>query len=354
MSRRPGDLAARLSERFTACLPARWRARAARARAPYRLVIDEAGEQAVLERDGRRLHETDLERLPGDAALQGLLRPHRHPLVLTLPAGMVLRRRLMLPRAARENLRQVVAYELDRITPFKADQLCFDVREAGEAESDELLPVEVALVPRKRVQPWLDALSRARIPLDRMAPADAPDFDLLPPEQRARPDPRRLALAAAPWLVVAVLAGVALWLPLHQAGRQLETLRTEEAALRRQATKVLDLRQALDGELADLELAREHWQSVPPPLEVLALLTRLLPDDTWLQQLEVKGTRLTIRGLSNQASALIGLLEKSPAFEEPRFISPVTRQRGRELFHLQATIHLPLVDALAASAESNP
>ena len=353
MNRRLGDFAARLGERFTACLPARWRARAARARAPYRLVIDAAG-RAVLERDGRRLHETDLEQLAGDATLQGILRPHRHPLVLVLPAGMVLRRRLVLPRAARENLRQVVVYELDRITPFTSDQLCFDVRQAGEADSEELLPVEVALVPRKRIQPWLDALARARIPLDRMAPADDSGFDLLPPERRARPDPKRLALAGLPWLVAAGLAGAALWLPLHQSARQLDELRAEERALRRQAAKVLELRQALDGELAALKQAREHWQSVPPPLEVLALLTRLLPDDTWLQQLEIKGTRLTIRGLSNQASALIGLLEKSPAFEEPKFLSPVTRQRGRELFHLQATIHLPLADALAASAGGNP
>jgi len=66
-----------------------------------------------------------------------------------------------------------------------------------------------------------------------------------------------------------------------------------------------------------------------------------LPDDTYLQQLEIKGKRMVIRGLSGQASALIGLLEQSPLFQGPRFLSPVTRQRDKELFHLEAVIGIP-------------
>ena len=49
-------------------------------------------------------------------------------LALCLPAGAGLRRTLALPLAARDNLAQVVGFEIDRQTPFRAVQVSMDVR----------------------------------------------------------------------------------------------------------------------------------------------------------------------------------------------------------------------------------
>jgi hypothetical protein len=57
--------------------------------------------------------------------------------------------------------------------------------------------------------------------------------------------------------------------------------------------------------------------------------------------METKGTELIINGTSGQASSLIGLLQKAPGFDDPHFLSPVTQQRGKELFNLSATINMP-------------
>src|SRR5690606_8485735 len=48
------------------------------------------------------------------------------PRWLLLPAGLGLRRRLALPAAAAERLRDVVGYEIERQTPFAADAVAFD------------------------------------------------------------------------------------------------------------------------------------------------------------------------------------------------------------------------------------
>jgi general secretion pathway protein L len=46
--------------------------------------------------------------------------------VIALPPGQVLRKRLSLPAAVEQDLRQALTYDLDRHTPFKPDELYFD------------------------------------------------------------------------------------------------------------------------------------------------------------------------------------------------------------------------------------
>ncbi len=350
---------ARFRQQLLDCLPRDWRNRIGARSAPYVLKIQEDGNAAVLVRDGRQLHLVKLNTLALDSTLVALLRPHRYPLVLELPPEWVLMRRVALPAAAKENLRQVIGFEIDRITPFQADQVYFDnERDADRQLGSDQVGVKVWLVPRNRVQPWLEALRKAGLPVDRMAPQQVSvSLNLLPAELRPRPDLRQLAFKTAPVLLLLALLAAVLILPLWQARTLVIDLQQEENRLRRQAGSVIELRKALENKLEELKKVRDYWRSVPPPLEVLQVLTHLLPDDTYLQQLDIRGDKLTIRGLSGQASALIGLLEASPAFVDPHFLSPVTQQRGKELFHIGATITLPFpyealnVQARDAAAE---
>ena len=48
--------------------------------------------------------------------------------ILLVPNAGVLRRNLQLPAAAIDNLSSVVGFELDRQTPFRADQVRYDAR----------------------------------------------------------------------------------------------------------------------------------------------------------------------------------------------------------------------------------
>jgi len=327
----------RFRQQLLDCLPQNWRNRIGAESAPYVLQVHADGGSATLLRDGRRLHLVKLDALPLDSTLVALLKQHRYPLVLELPSEWVLMRRLTLPAAAKENLQQVIGFEIDRITPFQADQVYFDHEWDTERRSgSDQVDIKVWLVPRNRVQPWLDALRKAGLPVDRMVPPRASvSLNLLPAELRARPDLRQLAFKVVPALVLVLLLAAVLVLPLWQAREVVIGLQQEEGRLREQAGSVMELRQELARKLEQLAKIRDYWKSVPPPLEVLQVLTHLLPDDTYLQQLDIRGDKLTIRGLSGQASALIGLLESSPAFVDPHFLSPVTQQRGKELFHIE-------------------
>ena len=50
------------------------------------------------------------------------------PRWMLLPAGSALQRRLLLPAAAADRLRDVIGFEIDRQTPFSADSVRFDTR----------------------------------------------------------------------------------------------------------------------------------------------------------------------------------------------------------------------------------
>ena len=62
-------------------------------------------------------------------------------------------------------------------------------------------------------------------------------------------------------------------------------------------------------------------------------MTKLLPDDTWLTQLEVKSTpkgkephrEILLRGESANAGRLVSLLEESKLFEQAAPRSPTTK-----------------------------
>ncbi|HLP66341.1 MAG TPA: PilN domain-containing protein [Rhizobium sp.] len=62
----------------------------------------------------------------------------------------------------------------------------------------------------------------------------------------------------------------------------------------------------------------------------IADLTHVLPDGTFLTDIEIAGAAVNIAGYSNSASALIGLLQDSGRFSNVRFSSSVTRAVGFE------------------------
>ncbi|NLB59405.1 MAG: hypothetical protein GX805_13255, partial [Gammaproteobacteria bacterium] len=131
-----------------------------------------ASMRALLARDGRRLllrhaagelrvalersgQARELVRLPWQAdgaaedPLQGMLPPALAalPRWLVLPADAALRRPMLVPAAAGDRLREVLGFEIDRHTPFTADEVRHDARVTGRRD-DGQLEVELVVLPR--------------------------------------------------------------------------------------------------------------------------------------------------------------------------------------------------------------
>ena len=326
------------------CLPSAIRQRVAPIVAPYVLSVDE--QDARLQRDTadqqQDLGQLDLGASPANMSVHSMLANREAPLVLRVPDSWILRKSTALPAAAKENLRQVIGFEMDRLTPFSSDQVYYDYRLGTGAPDSETLSVEVGVLPRARIKPWMDQLGSAGVRVDAIK-ADSlwPEADLLPVELRNKIEVRDVLVNALPVLLLLLLAAVAMALPLWQKHEIASSLQTQEQTLRKEAELAVNTRAQLNNERKQLQQLQQAWMSYVPTVDVIKVLTDLLPDDTSLQQLELKGDVLTVRGSSSQASSLLALLEGAPGFTEAKFMSSVVQQRGKEQFHLSARIVIP-------------
>ena len=332
-----------LVERFVPCLPAGLRRRlASRDR---RLVVSPEGDSArlflAIGDESEPLGTLGLvgpDTLPAPVA--GGAKELRHRTVLTLPADAVLTRRISLPAQVRDTLPQAIRFELDRLSPFQAEQVVYDFAPLPGAKGDTRLRVDLALCRRDRVDGWVGRLRETGSPVDQITWDGAwPKANLLPEAERPRRrqpflDPIKLLL-----VLVLALAALALGTPLWQKARVLESLDAEVRKARTQAVQVDEARQELEqARRGSTEVLRQKGEQ-PRMLDLLRELTERIPDDTWVQSLEYQNGEVQVRGESGQATALIALLEEAPGFDGVSFRSPVTQvaRTGKERFNLAFT-----------------
>ena len=257
--------------------------------------------------------------------------------LIVLPAGDVLRRSLSFPAQVRDNLQQVVRYEIDRLTPFQADQVLFDTALSGSSQRGDRILVELALCRRDRVEPWLQRLREAGSPVDQVTWEEAwPKANLLPLDLRPRRNPGPLQWGLALAAMVLLLGAAALITPLWQRGEVLALLQAEVARARTAAQEVDKLREDLERARQGSVAVLQRKQEQPRMIDLMRELTVQLPDGTWIQNLNLDKGEVQLRGESSQATALIALLEKSAGVHGVTFASPVTQvaQTGAERFNI--------------------
>jgi len=83
--------------------------------------------------------------------------------MLCVPKAWSVIRTAELPMAAKENLSAVIAFELDRITPFTAEEAYYDFRVLEEG--GEKIKVSIAAIKKDLVTPYMQALSDKGLPV---------------------------------------------------------------------------------------------------------------------------------------------------------------------------------------------
>jgi general secretion pathway protein L len=103
---------------------------------------------------------------------------------------------------------------------------------------------------------------------------------------------------------------------------------------------VTAVRSRIEAATAGADVLAAAQRDIGDPLETLASLTDLLPDDTFLTDLSLTGRKLTINGQSASAAKLIGLLSTEPSLGNPSFVAPVTRLETShtDLFSIRADV----------------
>lgn len=300
-----------------------------------------AGKLEEIDRIDLQALDAPARKLTFDAALRKF---RRLPIGLCIPASQVLRRQVTLPMAAKDNLRQVIGFELNRHTPFQAERAYFDYRQTGEDTKSGSLDVQLTVTPRSSADEGLAILRSWHRPPQAIVAADelvggGHYANLLPPEWRPGIGPTRKLLYAGMALLSILLIVAALAVPLWQK-REVAIALDEQAHRAKQRAAVIDtLRQDLGKVSAEYLFLLEKKRQRPAAVVLLEEVTRLLPDDTWLSQLEIKSGEVVISGATNSSASLIRLLEKSTFLEDATYRSPLVKGRDSgERFQLATRI----------------
>src|SRR5690606_25831892 len=213
----------------------------------------------------------------------------------------------------------VVAFEIDRQTPFAAADVHYDARVLQR--HGEQIEAELVVVPRATFDAAMAALGTVAgtvAGVDVAGDDGAPlGVDLLADAvRRRRADPWRgwnRAFAA----IAVIAVAMAMWQLLSNRRAAADALAEQANARAREAREVaVDKRQLVDL-VEGMDFLQRARAGRPTTVEVLDELGRRLPDSTYLEKLSIEGTQILLIGQSSEASALVGQLEGSKLWRSP-------------------------------------
>jgi len=340
------------SGELRALLPARWRERFGGGLAWHLLQLD--GEEWVLRKAGAASPlarwSSQLDATSQLVALKDALRgvdAEDLRMALCLDAANVLRPHLMLPLAARDNLAQIGAFEMDRQTPFRVEQVRYDVRDLRTPAPAGRFAAELIVVPRQTLDPLLTRLANSGLQVDAVDVASGTDrlgVNLLPPELASRRKHPRQRLNLALGLAAIVLLLLSLGQFLHNRQSALDQMRSEVEGMRADAQQVAALRQQLQDNAGAAGFLAERKEHTVSALAVLQDISQRLPTTAWLERLSIDNTgQVGFQGQSPQAARLVDALKGSTVITDANFqgtiqVDPAT---GKERFYMVAQLRKP-------------
>jgi general secretion pathway protein L len=266
---------------------------------------------------------------------------------IVLPADEVLVRTLdPLPGESRQYLDSIVQHQLERVAPWRTDDVLHTYRVAPAERGNDRLLVTIIATARSMHERVIEAVRAAQpreirllcrdtgvnggvvpIPVDRGAAAAARQKRL-----------RLAVIAALGVLIVAILGGGGLlgW-SLYTTDAELEQV-TEQVAAQRK--KIVAARASTPAGDVDLKSLVQRRARTPFVVVALDALAGALPDDTWLSELRLSEGRMRMTGISRNVAGLVPLIEASPAFAEATFFAPTTRLPAGQgdRFHLETRL----------------
>jgi len=267
-------------------------------------------------------------------------------IVLRLSGSDALVKELLLPTAAKENLRQVVAYELDRYTPFKAEQVYFAVKLMEGQHEPGQIRVMLVLTTRELLDGLYEdmkTLGMSPLFVDYEGFPNALDYyrdgyNLLPEQHRQN-------IAKTPGLIYSGLIALAvvlfiasLVLPVWFQYQTVQALTEKVQRIEKEAKKIKLLQAKVDAVIKETQELLDEKTATPAMVVILNTLSTIMKDDTSLAYLQYSDGHLQIQGESPAASTLIAVLEDSESFSNARFVSPVTQDNISKLERFQITV----------------
>jgi general secretion pathway protein L len=257
-------------------------------------------------------------------------------ITLVVPKAWTIVKTAEFPLVVKDTLSDVIAFELDRLTPLSPERALYDFRII--AEDENRIRILIAAMKTETLQPYLEALKEKGITIGRvgLSAPGTPGFDprgngdvvdgmnLLDKGIHKRP---RTPMALTLLLLAVLIASGLFWLvsPLQIEEKKAEIIDREITVRRDEVKKVEALKRELEGLKKEIAAINAFRTARPMTLNLLREMTRVLPNNVWLSRLRFTESTVEIEGYAASATDILPKLEASRYFKKVEFASPTTR-----------------------------
>lgn len=305
------------------------------------LVAYASGGIKIFERKGRSV--TQIGALTKDSSddqitsLRSVLRrkfsSHRKATLLRLSSANVLQKTIQIPKAALDVIDPVIRNQMERMLPWPPSDTRYGYEVLGQSDAmRDQVDVSVVATSQSQLDTALaevDSLGLNPIAVD-FAPSEKHTQGIV--LHSFEPDSKESVATRLRWAIavgfaisicVSAVGFILMAQKSAQSGEliaQISKLDTRLASIRKFNAQSIKLRQERDR-------LTSRKKEEPAVLFVVEALSRILPDDAFLVQLDVHNRDIRIVGKSPDPTGLIRRLEDTDEFANVRFSAPTTRDR---------------------------
>lgn len=255
-----------------------------------------------------------------------------------LPADLLLRRTVEIPRAARTSSMMIAQLDLQRRTPFAPSDVHWTL---DSASANSPTQVTQWIAKRPDITHFRAILKSHGYDVRRFLVAGKKNYATIADfTAEVAPNARIWRQLNSLFLILIIGFSGAVWLkPAWQANAETQNIQSSVNALR---SKALDLRTEI-GQLNQLDSERTAFLNAvaqhPRLVDAVRQLTVALPDSVWVSDLVFTGSQITLNGQTSASAAdLVLQLTQSNLPYVPALAGPVSRTNdGREQFGLVFT-----------------
>ena len=253
--------------------------------------------------------DTVVPRQPAGAAKEAAT-PGKRRATLVLPPGAMLMREIELPVVAGHDVKRMIALDIDRLTPFRAADVLFDIVIGARDAAAGRQRIEVAAVSRVFIESTLaHAREQGFEPVAISAERGGEiRYDFLAALRRTSPASAKRARMW--WGVAAALAAANVLMLVYRDEAGLDDLRQTVESQEAPAMVADRLRRKVDAEA--LRRAAIVEQARHTPLSAFAAVTAALPDTAWVQRFEWNGGTVHVTGWLKGPGDVVRLFDASP------------------------------------------
>ena len=273
---------------------------------------------------------------------------------LLIPEELVLWRQWSPPELSEPELAAALELEVQRLNPFEPEELIWLSRRDASGAAHGA--IHIALTSRKLLKTHMDWSPDSQLELWVKIP-ETDAYTLF-----SGFGERRRYQASLKWLLVnfslillilavGVLAALTPSLQLRERAHQASA---DFERLKQQSGKVLALREQLLKEQSKVQQLQALAGNRMIPENVLLLVTKYLPDDTYVLVIDVKGSTVNLTGLTSNAASLMQHLGKQPGVKKVTAPNAARRERDRETFNIEFDLDAVAIAFSAAVNASEP